>query len=101
MFFEVSKKAECELHKSVKTFLEAVQLYRAIFSQLANQQGGIKMFIHKKLWENYRGSWERTPPQKFFAILGSKILLTTKNMLTNKGGVKTSVKISRDITVCS
>ena len=39
------------------------------------------------------------PPPEMFAILGSKIFLTTKNMLTNKGGIKTSVKISRDITV--
>ena len=39
------------------------------------------------------------PLQKIFAILGSKILLTTKKMLTNKEGIKTSVRISRDITV--
>ena len=39
------------------------------------------------------------PPQKIFAIVGSKILLTTKKMLTNKEGIKTSVRISRDITV--
>ena len=72
MFFEVSKKAECELHKSVKTFLEAVQLYRAIFSQLANQQGGIKMFIHKNYEKITGGLGSGPPPRNFLQFWGLK-----------------------------
>ena len=32
-----------------------IQLCRARFLQLANQQGGVKMFIHKKSWKKQWG----------------------------------------------
>ena len=38
-------------------------------------------------------------PQNFFAILGAKILLENTKKTNKQGGVKTTVKISRDITV--
>ena len=38
-------------------------------------------------------------PQKIFSIIGSKILLKNKKKANKQGGVKTTVKISRNITV--
>ena len=97
------QKKHWALIVNILSLLKMVQLYRARFLHLANQQGG--------------GSGGAKPPGKFshfsqnlimiiskswknFATLQAKILLTSqKNSNQQGGGVKTSVKISRDITV--
>ena len=55
-----------------------------------------------QIMKNNTGGLGGGAPQKIFATLQAKILLTSqKNANQQGGGVKTSVKISRDITVVS
>ena len=71
---------------------DLIQLYRARFSQVANQQGVSKCLSRKndeKTWEVCGG--EALPSPNAFSILESKIFLTTKKCKPTRG-IKTSVK---------